>query len=296
MRRIILFSLILSILFLSGCSKKIELDADLSAHDAIALWEDEIPYEDASSDIPSILPYLVDSEEKTACMIVCPGGAYQQLAIDMEGIESAEALNEKGISAFVLQYRIAPADHEAIMEDVLRAVRFVKYFAEEFNIDPERVGVMGFSAGGHLALMSLEHFDMALTKTDEIDDESSKPALGVLCYPVVSMEEDMTHEKTRANFLGADIGDEKMLSLFSGEQSVRADMAPFFVWHSRKDAAAPVEGTLALVEAAKENGVDCYDLIYDFGSHGVGMAQDMNIISGWFDECVKWLKDKGFCK
>ncbi len=292
-----------AVLCCTACGKKKQLDADLSAHEAIPLWEKEaLPFSDVSDVVPELLPYLADTSDPAACMIVCPGGAYADLgeqeayALDNEGIQPAQALNEKNISAFVLKYRKAPADHNAIMEDILRAIRVVRYYAEALHIDPERVGVMGFSAGGHLALMAMEHFDMKTSHTDDVDDESAKPTLGVLCYPVVSLEEGMTHETTRSNFLGADENDPEMVSFYSGEQGTRADMPPFFVWHCKTDRAAPVEGTLALTKSAEEKGVEVRQQIYDSGSHGAGMAKNMETLSGWFDECVSWLKERNFCK
>lgn len=261
----------------------------------IYLWEEdaEVPYIDESveQEMASITPYIAEGNEDGKSVIIIPGGGYA-IRSDMETeIEIAEALNQNNISAFILDYRIAPYNKDAIMSDGFRAVRFVRYYAESFGIDPEKITVMGLSAGGHLALMTMEHFDEELDLSgDKIDEVSARPDAGVLCYPVGSFKDDLTHEKSRSNFLGEENQyNEEMQDEYSAELGVTANTPPAFIWHTMNDQAVPYESSELLAAAFEEQGIECEFLLYKYGSHGLGLAKDIEEVGEWFGQCVEWL-------
>lgn len=162
-----------------------------ATHPFLELWsaKEDVPYLAEYSSIPKIIPYIAKNNTNGGCVIICPGGGYVQLAIDKEGKAPAEAFNENNITAFVLQYR-TNYTYEAVLTDVFRAIRYVRANAEEFAIDPDKISIMGFSAGGHLAAMSLEHYDEDTQNADDIDKVSAKPDFGILCYPVISLKDE----------------------------------------------------------------------------------------------------------
>lgn len=293
-KRLLMFVLLLSVACVfTACSREKELTWE--NHEKIYLWEDEenVPYFDESidQDMASITPYVVDDNEDGRAVIIIPGGGYA-VRSDMETeIEIAEELNENNISAFLLDYRIAPYDRHGIMTDGLRAIRFVRYYAESFGIDADKVTVMGLSAGGHLATMTMEHFDEELDVSgDKIDEVSARPDAGILCYPVGSFKDDLTHEKSRMNFLGEENqGDEDMRNEYSAENGVTEDTPPVFIWHTMNDQAVPYESSELLAEAFEEQGIECELHLYKYGSHGLGLAKGIEDVEGWFEDCLDWL-------
>lgn len=268
-----------------------------SSHPFIELWEnkEDVPFLNTEfSAIPKIIPYIAENNTKGGCVIICPGGGYVQLAIDKEGKAPAAALNENNITAFVLQYRTSYS-YEGVLTDVFRAIRYVRANAEEFGIDPDKIAVMGFSAGGHLAAMSLEHYDENEQNADDIDTVSAKPNLGILCYPVISLKDDKTHELTRQTFLGKDNEhDEDLIMKYSAEEGVTKDTPPAFVWHCEPDEAVPVENSKDFAKAMDKNGVDCELHVYKTGAHGIGLVTDDAEAKEWFPDCVKWLQSYGY--
>lgn len=268
-----------------------------SSHPFLELWTkiEDVPHLDtAHSSIPKIIPYIASNNTKGGCVIICPGGAYIQLAVDKEGKNPAVALNENNITAFVLQYRTSYS-YEGVLSDIFRAIRYVRANAEEFGIDPDKISVMGFSAGGHLTSMSMEHYDEDQQNVDEIDQVSAKPNLGILCYPVISLKDDKTHELTRKTFLGGDNEhNETLIKKYSAEEGVTKDTPPAFIWHCEPDEAVPVENSTDFAKAMKEKGIDCELHIYKSGAHGVGLATDNNEVKEWFPDCVKWLQSYGY--
>lgn len=268
-----------------------------SSHPFLELWDniDDVPYLNKQiSSVPKLIPYIAENNTKGGCVIICPGGGYVQLAIDKEGKQPAAALNENNITAFVLQYR-TNYSYEGVMTDVFRAIRYVRAHADEFGINPDKIGVMGFSAGGHLAAMSLQHYDEDNQNADDIDKESAKPDLGILCYPVLSLKDEKTHELTRHTFLGKDNeNNEELIKKYSAEENVTKDMPPAFIWHCKPDEAVPVENSEDLAKAMKDKGVD-YELhIYKTGAHGLGLAKDSDEAKEWFPDCVEWLQSYGY--
>ncbi len=296
MKRAIVLAAVCLCMALSGCGKDEKLE--YVNGEAIALWNsaEEMPYYDSAIDqkVPEITPYIPQDANGIG-VVLFPGGGYTQYSSETEGTDIAEAFNAKGISVFVVEYRLTPYHDRAIISDAARAVRYVRYFADEFGIDEDQITVMGFSAGGHLALMEMEYAqDEELEKAgDAIDQESAMPDAGVLCYPVVSMTDEYTHKTSRENFLGADnVGNQELIQMYSGECRVTDQMCPLFLWHCKNDRAVSYENSQILADALEENGVD-YELhLYDKGGHGVGLASDNEEVSEWFDRCVEWLQEQ----
>lgn len=283
-----------SLVLLTGCGEKApELEWENGKQ--IALWDDtsKIPYYDEKDDQPisNITPYVVEGEQDGRCVVIFPGGGYQKHA-DMETEqEIVEALHEHQISAFVVDYRIAPYTKDAIMSDGMRAVRFVRYYAEAFGVNPEKISVMGLSAGGHLALMTMERFEDELDVAgDAIDQVSARPDSGILCYPVVSFLDDYTHKTSRKNFLGEENAENEALQKeYSGEFGVKESTPPMFLWHTRRDQGVPYEGTERLAQAMDAQGIPCELHLYEYGAHGSGLAKGIPDTETWFDSCMEWL-------
>ncbi len=269
---------------------------------AIPLWEnkEDMPYYDSEAsdkNTASITPYIAEDNANGGCVIICPGGGYSSLATKKEGTVPAEAFNEQGISAFVLQYRIAPYDYQAMLADVCRAVRFVRYYAEDFGIAPDKVAIMGFSAGGHLASMNLEHAGEDTQAVDEMDQLNARAGYGILCYPVISLSEEYGHEMSTANFLGEENADDQdMAEKYSAELGVTEDMPPCFIWHCKGDTFVPYENSQMFADAMKDAGAECELHLYEGGEHGLGIAagDDAGEAKEWFGKCVEWLQGKGF--
>ena len=231
--------------------------------------------------------------------MICPGGGYGGLA-PHEGVDYARFLNEQGISGFVLKYRLGSAGyrHPVMLEDAARALRTVRARAAEWLLDPKRIGIMGSSAGGHLASTLLTHFDDGKPNdSDPIERMSSRPNLGILCYPVITMGE-FTHQGSKANLLGKNPSPELVRNL-SNELQVTKETPPTFLWHTWEDGAVPVENSLQFAAALRKAGVP-FDLhIYQKGPHGLGLGSnkwDPEHRHPWTQDCVFWLKAQGFTK
>jgi acetyl esterase/lipase len=267
----------------------------------IRLWKDDAPGAIGSEDkdIPTLTLYFPDPQKATgAGIVVCPGGGYHGLA-NHEGEHYALWLNEQGISAFVLKYRLASGGyhHPFILNDVARAIRCVRFMSGEWNIDPKRIGVMGSSAGGHLSSQILTHFDNGKgDDSDPIERQSSRPDLGILCYAVISMLPEIGHAGCRESLIGKEPSAE-MVKFASSELNVKADTPPCFIWHTYEDAGVKVENSLVFAEALSKAKVP-FDLhVYEKGHHGLGLGSpDYNPSKRlpWTMECSRWLKDQGF--
>lgn len=246
-----------------------------------------------------LTPYLPDAASATgAGMVVCPGGGYSGLSMDHEGRAYAQWLNAHGVAAFVLKYRLGSHGyrHPVMLEDAARAVRLVRSRALEWKIDPHRLGIMGSSAGGHLASTLLTHFDAGSPQaTDPIERQSSRPDLGVLCYAVISMG-PTTHAGSRQNLLGDNPSPELVQSL-SNELQVTPQTPPCFLWHTWEDPVVKVENSLDFAQALRRNGVH-FDLhIYEHGGHGMGLGDDTPPFRNalpWTNDLLFWLKGQGF--
>lgn len=234
----------------------------------------------------------VDRINGTA-VIVCPGGGYAFLSNDREGIQYANWLSHLGVTAFVLKSRLKEFGHPAPLQDVLRAIRLVRTHATDFKIDPARIGVMGSSAGGHLAASAGTLFDHAAGKTgDAIDAVSARPDFLILMYPVISMTDGVTHEGSRANLLGPSPAAE-LLDLMSLENQVTTATPPTLLIHTQEDAAVPIENSLRFFQALTRAKVPAELYAFEHGSHGMGMKPEFGTASDWPKRAEEWLRDRG---
>jgi acetyl esterase/lipase len=266
------------------------------------LWPNGVPgaLGTTDKDIPTLTAYLPAADRATgAAMVICPGGGYGGLA-NHEGEHYARFLNESGIAGFVLKYRLGSSGyrHPAMLQDAARAIRTVRARVAEWKLDPKRVGIMGSSAGGHLASTLLTHFDVVQPDAaDAIDGQSSRPDLGILCYAVITMGQ-FTHQGSKNNLLGKEPLTELVRDL-SNELQVTSNTPPCFIWHTWEDTAVPVENSLHFAEALRKAGVP-FDLhIYQKGGHGLGLGtRDWEPARRhpWTADCVFWLKAQGFVK
>lgn len=267
----------------------------------LPLWPEGAPgaLGTEDKDIPTLTPFWPNPAKATgAAMVICPGGGYAHLA-PHEGKTYAEWLNDQGVAAFVLKYRLAPAyHHPAMLQDVSRAVRLVRAHAAEWKLDPKRIGLMGSSAGGHLTSTLLTHFDAGKPDaTDPIERQSSRPDIGILCYPVITMGAK-THGGSKQNLLGANPAPE-LVEEFSNEKHVTKDTPPCFLFHTSEDKAVPVENTLEFAAALQRVGVPFALHIYEKGPHGIGLGvheYDPAKLHPWAKDCAFWLKEQGFVK
>ena len=264
----------------------------------IVLWPDGAPgaLGKDPTDVPTITPFLPLKEKATgAAVIVCPGGGYGHLA-DHEGAPVAEWLNSIGITAFVLKYRLGPRyHHPAPLEDAARAIRTIRAQAAEWKIDPKRIGILGFSAGGHLAATIATHFDSGKPgASDPIGRVSSRPDLAILIYPVITMGEK-THAGSKKNLLG-DNPTPELVALLSNEKQVTAETPPTFLVHTMTDPGVPVDNTLLFVAALRNAGVPFELHLYERGPHGFGLGGNDPILSTWPARCADWLRVHGFAQ
>jgi acetyl esterase/lipase len=272
-----------------------------TAAETIRLWPADAPGSlgAADHDIPVMAWWpATGAKQPTAAMVVCPGGGYGGLA-DHEGSDYARWLNSQGIAAFVLRYRLGSKGyrHPIMLGDVSRAMRLVRAEHARLGIDPTRVGVIGSSAGGHLAITLLTHGDDGdPAATDAIDRQPSRPTLGILCYPVVSMLSATTHAGSRRNLLGDNPSDELAREL-SGELAVTEKTPPVFLWHTVEDKGVKMAGVLDLAAALDRNGRPFELHVYEKGPHGIGLGTrpyDPAKLHPWTVECRRWLAERGF--
>ena len=236
-------------------------------------------------DKPSITIYLPQTQNPTGtAVVVCPGGGYQHLAMDHEGKQIADWLNNLGVAAFVLKYRLGPRyHHPAMIDDVQRAIQMVRGRAKEFGVAPDRIGVWGFSAGGHLASTAATHF--AKNK----DGVSSRPDFAILAYPVITMKEPYVHKGSRTNLLGEN-PDPKLVEELSNELQVTPETPPTFLFHTSDDPVVPVENSVYFYLALRKNQVPAEMHIFEHGPHGVGLAQNIPALKIWPSLLENWLR------
>jgi acetyl esterase/lipase len=268
---------------------------------SIPLWPEGAPGARGagSNDVPTLTPYPAPPDKASgAAVVVCPGGGYGGLA-PHEGPDYALFLNQQGIAAFVLKYRLGSHGyrHPAMWHDAQRAVRLVRARAAEWQVDPKRVGIMGSSAGGHLASTALTHFDAGRADAaDAVERQSSRPDLGILCYPVITMGAH-THQGSKNNLLGKE-PDAELVKLLSNELQVTKDTPPCFLWHTWEDKAVKVENAFEFAAALQRHGVP-FDLhVYQQGRHGLGLNDKPPFANPhpWARDLVFWLKAQGFVK
>jgi len=245
---------------------------------------------------PDLTVFLPAPEKSNgAAVMICPGGGYGALAFDHEGNAIAKWLNDNGIAGIILKYRL-PSDlimkDKSIgpLQDAQEAMRIIRRHAEEWKIDPKKVGVIGFSAGGHLASTISTHY--AEKVYDVKDNTSARPDFSLLIYPVVSMDTLVTHRGSRNNLLGLKPGDD-LVRRFSNELQITADTPPAFLVHSSDDDAVPVMNSIGYYKGLQKNKIPAELHIFQKGGHGYGLAIGRGTESSWPDLCIKWLKAMG---
>lgn len=300
MKKILLTSTVLFLIFnFSFCQKN-----------TINIWPDDVPNSKETTDYnyiedttgswsfirhiqkPKLDAYLVEGKEQTAAVIICPGGAYWGLAFLHEGEDVAKWFNSLGISAFVLRYRLPDTtimQNKTIgpLQDAQEAMRTVRRNAEKWNIDPHKIGIMGFSAGGHLASTLSTHYNDSVYAVN--DTISARPNFSLLIYPVISMQSEITHMGSRNNLLGEN-PDKSLVKKYSNELQVDSLTPPAFLVHSMDDNAVPVENSIRYGLALKDSSVPCEMHIYPTGGHGYGMGKGKNTEATWTKACEKWMK------
>ncbi len=284
----------------------------LTHDNVIALWPGDIPgaKEIAEEETysngriehvhePTLSVFLppVDKANGTG-IIVCPGGSYSLLMIDKEGYQVAEWLNSQGIAAFVLKYRLVDYGYPAPIQDARRAIRMVRNSAEELTVLPDRIGIMGFSAGGHIAATLGTHFngDFPDPKEETLEHISTRPDFMVLLYAVISMEEGVTHQDSRENLLGLH-PDSTLVESLSNERQVTSGTPPTFLVHAQGDHIVPVINSTLFYEALIEAGAPAKLLIYESNLHGFGLGvaeSYYEVVSTWPDSCAVWMAGFGY--
>lgn len=238
---------------------------------------------------PRLHLYLLPvSDKPVPAVVVCPGGGYGGLAMGYEGHEVAEWLNWNGLSAFVLEYRVAPNRHPAPLDDAQAAMRLIRTRAKEWGIDPEKLGILGFSAGGHLASTVSTHFDPTLAE----GEISTRPDFTILIYPVITFLPPFGHAGSGDNLLGKD-ADPDLVKSFSNQERVTADTPPAFLVASTGDTAVPSKNSIVYYQALVKAGVPTELHIYEQGQHGYGMGKGDPVLSTWTDLCIMWMQKRG---
>lgn len=241
----------------------------------------------------TIYPAPADKANGTA-VVVCPGGGYGALAVGHEGKEPAEWLNRHGIAAFVLRYRLGPRyHHPAPLQDAQRAMRIVRSHAKEWKVDPNRIGIWGFSAGGHLASTVATHFDDGKADAeDPIERVSCRPDFAILCYPVITLRPPFAHGGSRRNLLG-DKPDEELVTSLCNDEQVTEKTPPTFLFHTTEDTAVPPENSILFYQALRKKKVPAELHIYEKGTHGIGLGVGRGAVAAWPDQLAGWLKTRG---
>ena len=253
---------------------------------------------DTPADKPTLTLYRpAEGKANGSAVVVCPGGGYGGLALGHEGKEIADWLNKHGITAHVLKYRHAPRyKHPVPLQDVQRAIRTVRALAAENQLYPNKIGVWGFSAGGHLASCAATMFvERKPDSNDPVERVSSRPDFAILCYPVIDMEGPFTHRGSRNNLLGEGPPAE-LLRKMSTYTQVTAKTPPTFLFHTDADTGVVPENSILFYSALKKAKVPAELHIYEKGPHGVGLASKDAVLKSWSDRLADWLKARGAIK
>jgi acetyl esterase/lipase len=266
----------------------------------LPLWKDQVPNQQKTKEVesrdttdavrigyvqnPTIEVYLPGKSQATGqAVVICPGGGYSILAYDKEGTDIAKLLNGQGIAGIVLKYRLPKSQsnivpHQSALMDAQQAMKLVRANADKWNIDPDKVGVIGFSAGGHLASTLGTHFD-----------DESRPDFMALIYPVISMDTEITHMGSRKNLIG-EAPTEELVRLYSNELQVQVNTPPTFILHMMDDQVVPVENSLRFYEALRKADVPTEMHLYPAGGHGFGLAIGRGHLASWPDRLIEWLQ------
>ncbi|MFZ0662049.1 MAG: alpha/beta hydrolase [Acidobacteriaceae bacterium] len=266
------------------------------------LWPSGAPgaLGNAPTDKPRMYIFLSKKRSTSAAILVIPGGGYEHVALGHEGFQIAEWLNAQGMAAFVLDYRVAPYHYPVEINDGRRAMRLIRAHAAEYGIDPNRLGVWGSSAGGHLASSVGTHCEKAAPSaanndpdSDPVDQLSCKPDFMVLAYPVISMELPETHAGSRRNLLGPD-PDPALAHEYSNQFAVTADTPPTFLFATTNDPVVPVENSLDFYRALVQNHVHAELHLFDYSNHGCGLCGSIVPLRVWPSLLRTWLIDRSF--
>ncbi|MCC9601867.1 alpha/beta hydrolase [Stieleria sp. JC731] len=265
------------------------------------LWDGMAPGSEhqGDGDVPKLIVTLVKSDQPTAAIVILPGGGYGGHAIGHEGYDFAEWFKERGVSSAICTYRLRGKGnagkgygHPIPLNDAQRAIQTLRSNASKWNIDPERIGVIGFSAGGHLCATVSTRYADTDAGTDPISKVSSRPDFSILCYPVIAFGKDHTHKGSQRNLLGPD-ADEATIADTSGEAHVSEQTPPTFLFHTAADKAVPPQNSLDYYYALANNKVPAELHIFPEGRHGLGLAKDQPGASVWPSLCEKWLRSLG---
>ena len=298
---------LLTALVAAGTSTAVRADEPADAHPIVKLWPGGAPGAkgtDSDKDVPTITVWLPRPElAKGSAVVVCPGGGYGMLAVDHEGKQIAEWLNGLGIAAFVLKYRLGPRyHHPAMLDDAARAIRTVRANAAKWKVDPARVAIMGFSAGGHLASTAGTHFSPGKPDAeDPVERQSSRPDRLILVYPVVALATPYGHTGSLKNLLGENPSQELIESL-SNERQVTKDTPPTFLAHTNADTGVQAENSILFALACRKAGVPVELHVFERGRHGLGLGTGRAqfrvppepSFQAWPKLCETWLKNQGF--
>jgi len=283
-----------------------------SQESTIPLWSEKIPNHQKTNEIeiqrngdilwienvqePTLEIYLPSRKNATGkAMVICPGGGYQGLAYDWEGTDIAKWLNTKGIAAFVLKYRLPKSKsiilgHKAPLQDAQRAIRLVRHNSEKWNVSKNQIGIMGFSAGGHLASTLGTHYNNGKDSLpNTIDTLSARPDFMVLMYPVISMRSSYTHEGSRNNLLG-DNPQQELIDYYSNELHVNNNTPPTFIAHSTDDKSVSVMNSILFYQALEKEEIYSEMHIYPEGGHGFALAIGQGHLQTWTDRLSEWLE------
>ncbi len=277
------------------------------AKEVVPLWPKGVPGakgDDPKLDIPTLTVWLPGPDVATgAAVVVCPGGGYGMLAVDHEGAQVAEWLNSLGVAAFVLKYRLGPRyHHPAMLDDAARAIRTVRAGGKKWGVDPHRIAILGFSAGGHLASTAATHFDAGKSDAeDPIERVSSRPDRAILVYPVIALATPYGHTGSKKNLLGEKPSEDLVRSL-SNETQVTPHTPPTFLAHTNEDSGVPAENSLLFVLALRKAKVPVEFHLFEKGRHGLGLGSGSKqfgiapdiAFQEWPRLCATWLKGQGF--
>ncbi|MDW5264373.1 MULTISPECIES: alpha/beta hydrolase [Acidobacteriaceae] len=271
---------------------------DAAAGKTLLLWPGGAPGAQGTADVdqPTLTVYLPSGVNATKTgVVVAPGGGYQHLSMTKEGSDIAHWLNERGVAAFVLKYRLGPTYHNPIeLGDAQRAIRMVRANAAEYGIAPDHLGMWGFSAGGHLTATTGTHFDAGNpSATDTIDRQSSRPDFLILAYPVITMLDPSVHSGSRKYLLG-DTPDPALEQSMSAELQVTKDTPPTFLFATTDDGTVPVMNSVMFYSALVKAGVPAEMHLFQQGAHGAGLAVTNPQLSVWPDLLIKWMRERGY--
>lgn len=295
------FALIVALMAVLQCqvwsAEQTKMSTNYPKPVTMLLWPDGAPGAVGSEDAdkPSLTVYLPEPSKATgAGVVIFPGGGYGAVVVEKEGWPVAEWFRERGVAAFVVKYRISPRyHHPAPLMDAQRAIRIVRSRAAEWGVKPDKIGTMGFSAGGHLTSCTGTMFDKGDAKAaDTIDRQSCRPDFMVLCYPVISTTAPCTHVGSRRNLLG-DNPDHQVVEQMSTEKRVTPETPPTFLFHTNSDKGVPAENSVLFYLALRQAHVPAELHIYEPGPHGVGLALQDPVLGQWTKQLEAWMKHRG---